>query len=75
MADSIASPGHFEPKNEENTKKYADNTDVRSLQHGENDLLQGEIVDQVLAAKMNLINDVSSANRSICDDNLKLFSC
>jgi hypothetical protein len=32
----------------------------RSIAHGENDLLGGERVDQVLAAKMNLINDVSS---------------
>lgn len=33
----------------------------RSIQHGENDLLGGEKVDEVLAAKMILINDVSAA--------------
>ena len=32
---------------------------VHSVDHGENDLLQAQIVDQVLAAKMTLINDVS----------------
>ena len=32
----------------------------RSIAHGENDILGGEKVDQVLAAKMNLINDVGS---------------
>lgn len=31
----------------------------RSIGHGENDLLGGEKVDQALAAKMVLINDVS----------------
>ena len=31
----------------------------RSIAHGENDILGGENVDQVLAAKMTLINDVS----------------
>jgi hypothetical protein len=39
--------------------KDADIADVRSVQHGENDLLQAQIVDQALAAKMTLINDVS----------------
>lgn len=32
----------------------------RSIAPGENDILGGERVDQVLAAKMNLINDVSA---------------
>ena len=31
----------------------------RSIGHGENDLLGGENVDAVLAAKMILVNDVS----------------
>jgi hypothetical protein len=31
----------------------------RSIGHGENDLLGGEKVDAVLAAKMSLVNDVS----------------
>ena len=35
----------------------------RSIQHGENDLLGGEKVDAVLAAKMSLINDVSALDR------------
>ncbi|OKL61711.1 hypothetical protein UA08_02337 [Talaromyces atroroseus] len=39
------------------SKKEGELTEVRLLHHGENDLLQGEIVDQVLASKMNLIND------------------
>jgi hypothetical protein len=34
--------------------------EARSIRAGENDLLKGEIVDQVLAAKMNLVNDVSA---------------
>lgn len=37
---------------------YAD--EDRSIGHGENDLLGGEKVDAVLAAKMVLINDVST---------------
>lgn len=31
----------------------------RSIGHGENDILGGENVDAVLAAKMSLVNDVS----------------
>jgi hypothetical protein len=56
MEESIGAVGTEQPFA---NKKDGDNTEVRSLHHGENDLLQGEIVDQVLAAKMNLINDVS----------------
>lgn len=36
----------------------------RSIGHGENDLLGMEKVDEVLAAKMVLINDVSLYERS-----------
>lgn len=37
-------------------------TGDRSVQHGDSDLLGGEKVDQVLAAKMILVNDVSGQN-------------
>jgi hypothetical protein len=33
----------------------------RSIQHGDSDILQGEKVDEALAAKMMLINDVRLA--------------
>lgn len=36
----------------------------RSIEHGENDLLGLDQVDEVLVAKMALINDVSSCERS-----------
>lgn len=60
MEDPIASttqpPSYMA---DDKVTKDADSADVRSVQHGENDLLQAQIVDQVLAAKMTLINDVS----------------
>lgn len=42
-------------------KDKRDRTSIeeRSIQHGENDLLSGEMVDEVLAAKMTLVNNVS----------------
>jgi hypothetical protein len=42
-------------------KKQSDRSfdEDRSVSHGENDLLGGEKVDAVLAAKMILVNDVS----------------
>lgn len=41
-------------------KKDDGDADARSIRAGENDLLKGEVVDLVLAAKMNLVNDVSA---------------
>lgn len=44
----------------EKTKQSATSIpEDRSIGHGENDLLGGENVDAVLAAKMILVNDVS----------------
>lgn len=40
-------------------KKQSSIAEDRSIGHGENDLLGGEKVDAVLAAKMILVNDVS----------------
>lgn len=37
----------------------------RSIRHGENDLLGGETVDAVLAAKMALVNDVSLSEQAL----------
>jgi hypothetical protein len=45
------------PKKDEHDNGDAE---ARSIRAGENDLLKGEIVDLVLAAKMNLVNDVSA---------------
>ena len=60
MEDPIASTTQAPPYvADDKVTKEADLADVRSLAHGENDLLQAQIVDQVLAAKMTLINDVS----------------
>lgn len=61
MDDPIASTTQASPPYVADDKviKDADLADIRSVQHGENDLLQAQIVDQVLAAKMALINDVS----------------
>lgn len=60
MEDPIASTTQAPPYVADGKiTKEADLAEERSLQHGENDLLQAQIVDQVLAAKMTLINDVS----------------
>jgi hypothetical protein len=47
-------------------KKQSDRSldEDRSIGHGENDLLGGEKVDAVLAAKMILVNDVSRLGRA-----------
>lgn len=60
MKDPIASAGQLQisPADHESDKKEADNADVRSVQHGENDLLKAQIIDKALAAKMTMINDV-----------------
>jgi hypothetical protein len=60
MEDPIASTTqHPAYVADDKVTKETDIADARSIQHGENDLLQAQIVDQVLAAKMTLINDVS----------------
>lgn len=58
MEDPIASA--TQAPADDKVIKETDVADVHSVQHGENDLLQAQIVDQVLAAKMALINDVSA---------------
>jgi hypothetical protein len=40
-------------------------SEENSIAHGGNDLLHGEKVDEVLAAKMALVNDVSDIRRRI----------
>lgn len=57
------SAGAFASANEahKNKKDVAPSVDEdRSIGHGENDVLGGEKVDAVLAAKMVMVNDVSS---------------
>lgn len=60
--DVEQSAGIYASKNDPDpTKKHGTPVDEdRSIRHGENDLLGMEKVDQVLAAKMVIINDVSS---------------
>lgn len=56
------SPGTVSPPYEadaQQAKKDDGHDDLRSIRSDENDLLKGEIIDRVLAAKMNLVNDVS----------------
>lgn len=67
MADPISSTTPPLYMADEKVTKETDIADARSVQHGENDLLQAQILDQVLAAKMTLINDVSVVQ---CDDEL-----
>lgn len=60
--DVEQSAGIFALKNDgdQTTKQRAPSVDeVRSIRHGENDLLGMEKVNEVLAAKMLIINDVS----------------
>jgi hypothetical protein len=56
-AATIASPSIFD-KDKQPIDPSLD--EERSIGHGENDVLGGENVDAVLAAKMSLVNDVSS---------------
>lgn len=63
MAETTAPTGTHQQIGDATNKKVGDDVEVRSLQHGENDMLRGEIVDQVLAAKTSLINDVSEGRK------------
>lgn len=62
---SDANPPPYPGPDAQPLKKDDGDTEERSIRAGENDLLQGEIVDQVLAAKMNLVNDVSAHKKSL----------
>ena len=52
------------PQDTEKDKKDGEEVEERSIRYGENDLLSGEMVDEVLAAKMKLVNDVRRSNVS-----------
>lgn len=55
-------PGSIVPTGTAGKDKHLVNSflEERSIQNGDQDILQGEEVDEVLAAKMTLINDVGT---------------
>jgi hypothetical protein len=56
--DSAASAGSAKSAVDKNKSQRDPSPAERSIQHGDTDILQGEKVDEALAAKMMLINDV-----------------
>jgi hypothetical protein len=61
--DSQYPPGSIVPTGTAGKDKHSTNSllaEERSIRNGDQDILQGEKVDEVLAAKMTLINDVGN---------------
>lgn len=62
--DSQYSPGSVVPTGTAGKDKHSTNSllEERSIRNGDQDILQGEKVDEVLSAKMTLINDVGKSS-------------
>lgn len=64
IMDVEQSAGTFVDDTDKKKQESPSVEEDRSIEHGENDLLGLDQVDEVLAAKMALINDVSSCELS-----------